>query len=76
MFIGGVLSLISTIWLTTLSFAALTNLANSWVDPPGRFITTLIENGTILPVITFSALLILGLAILGFEYFKKENTEG
>lgn len=71
--IGGFLSLIGTIWgLAVLIFVG-SNLVSMWSTPPGRFLTTLSETGMTLPLVSASILLLLGLVIMGIEYFKKDN---
>ncbi|MEG1390757.1 MAG: hypothetical protein RSD07_10345, partial [Angelakisella sp.] len=63
--IGGFLSLIGTIWSLAIIIFAGSNLASSWNTPPGRFFTTVIETGMILPLIIASVLLVVGLLIMG-----------
>lgn len=71
--IGGFLSLIGTIWgLAVLNFVG-NNLVSSWDTPPGRFLTTLSKRGMTLPLVSASILLLLGLVIMGIEYFKKDS---
>ena len=70
--IGGFLALIGTIWALTFSMVALGNLVSSWSNPPGRFLTTLLEMD-LMPLFVVSVLLtLLGLVLMVAEYFRKD----
>ena len=71
--IGGFLSLIGTIWELAVIIFAGSNMVSGWSTPPGRFMTTIIETGMSFPMVVASVLLVLGLVILGIEYFRKEK---
>ena len=71
--IGGFLSLIGTIWELAVIIFAGNNMVSGWSTPPGRFMTTIIETGMSFPMVVASVLLVLGLVILGIEYFRKEK---
>jgi len=71
--IGGFLSLIGTIWCLTVIIFAGTNLVSGWSTPPGRFFTTVIETGMMLPLVIAFVLLVIGLFIMVIEYFKKDK---
>lgn len=71
--IGGFLSLIGTIWgLAIITYIA-NDLTSSWTTPPGRFLTTVVESGMVIPMSMAFIFLLLGLFAMGIEYFKKEN---
>lgn len=69
--IGGFLSLIGTIWSLAIILFAGNNLVSAWATPPGRFWSTVIETGMLFPMVLAIALLVLGLLVLGIEYFRK-----
>ena len=71
--IGGFLSLIGTIWSLAIIIFAGNNLVSCWNTPPGRFFTTVIETGMMLALIIAFVLLVVGLLIMGIEYFKKDK---
>lgn len=71
--IGGFLSIIGTLGNLAVFITAANNMVGGWSTPPGRFLTTLSEIG-MTPLMVFSSIiLIIGLVIMGIEYFKKEN---
>ena len=70
--IGGFLALIGTIWALTFSMVALGNLVSGWSNPPGRFLTNLLEMD-LMPLFVVSVLLtLLGLVLMVAEYFRKD----
>lgn len=71
--IGGFLSVIGTIWELAIIIFAGNNMVSSWPTPPGRFLTTISKTGMTFPMFIASLLLLLGLVIMGVEYFKKEE---
>ncbi len=71
--IGGFSALLGTIWGLAVILFAGNNLTSSWSTPPGRFLTTVSELGMTLPFSGSILLLVLGLLILGTEFFKKEG---
>lgn len=73
--IGGFLSLIGSIWCLVGFFAAAANVqtVTEWSTPPGRFGTSMLECHMVWPVVLGGLLLLLGLAIMGIEYFRKEK---
>lgn len=70
--IGGMLSLLGTIWGMAVLLFVGNNLVSSWSTPPGRFWTTVAETGMALPFIVSVLFVALGLVIMGIEYFKKD----
>lgn len=70
--IGGFISLLGTIWGLAVILFVGGNLSSSWSTPPGRFWTSVLETGMIFPLVIAALLLILGLVIMGVEYFKKD----
>lgn len=70
-FIGGFLTLSGMIGTVALIAAAGSSLTSAWVTPPGRLLTTILENGFSVPLLLSLILLILGFMILGKEYFQK-----
>lgn len=71
--IGGILAICGTFGTSSVLNTVADNLVSGWSTPPGRFITTVIVYDLIIPLILFSVILILGLVILGIEYFRKEK---
>ena len=71
--IGGFLSFIGTIWGLPIIIFAGNNVVCSWITPPGRFFTTIIETGMFIPFIVAMIVFGGGLIIMGIEYFKKDN---
>ena len=71
--IGGFLSLIGTIWALAVIIFVGNNLVSGWSTPPGRFMTTVTETGMTFPLTVSIILLLLGLVIMGIEYFRKEK---
>lgn len=71
--IGGFLSIIGTIWELAIIIFAGNNMVSSWPTPPGRFLTTISETGMTLPMVIAAILLLLGLVIMGIEYFIKDK---
>ena len=69
--IGGFFLLSGVTGLCSLWELVANNPADSWRTPPGRFLTTLLETGTLPLFLVLSALLALGLGILVLEYFRK-----
>ncbi len=70
--IGGFLSLIGTIWSLAIILFAGSHLASSWSTPPGRFFTTVIDAGMMLPMVVAFVTFVGGLVILGVQYFTKD----
>ena len=71
--IGGFISLIGSIWTLAIMLIAINNLTDEWYTPPGRLLTT-IANLSMMPWFVISVILvILGIALMMIEYFKKEN---
>ncbi|MGN0478703.1 MAG: hypothetical protein ACI4GO_04675 [Hominenteromicrobium sp.] len=71
-FIGGMLSLLGTIWGMAVVLFVGNNMTSAWSTPPGRFLTTVAETGMTLPFAVAVFLGVLGLVIMGIEYFKKD----
>lgn len=71
--IGGFFALIGTIWALTVLLFVRDGLVSAWATPPGRFFTTVLETGMLLPFVLATALLAAGLAVLTVEYFRKER---
>lgn len=71
--IGGFLSLLGTLWGGGVLAYAVTHLTDAWNNPPGRLLTTIAEQH-LLPVFLLAVLfVVLGLVILGVEFFRKEE---
>ncbi|MDY4785570.1 peptidase M50 [Pygmaiobacter massiliensis] len=68
--IGGFLFLGGVIGITPILMTTATNSIDSWVTPPGRCISTILDNGLWFPAIIFLITLTLGAVILGREYKK------
>lgn len=73
--IGGFLTLTGSIWALAalLTGGAYVEQVTSWWTPPGRYGTALMESGMMAPLVIGGVLFLLGLVIMGVEYFKKED---
>ena len=71
--IGGFLSLLGTIWGLAVILFVGNNLVSGWSTPPGRFLTSVVELDMTLPFVVAILFVLLGLVIMGVEYFKKDN---
>lgn len=71
--IGGFISLLGTIWGLAIALAASNNLVSGWTTPPGRFLTTVSQMGFVPLLAAAIILIVLGLAIMAIEYFKKDK---
>lgn len=71
--IGGFVSLIGSIWAMAIVFSAVGNLTDQWYTPPGRFLTTISEQYLMVPFVLAVVCVIVGLAIMAIEYFRKEK---
>ena len=70
--IGGMISLIGSIWALAMILLAANNLTAMWSTPPGRLLTTL-SNMEIMPFFVISLLFVaLGIVLMAIELFKKE----
>lgn len=69
--IGGFLSLLGTIWGLAVILFVGNNLVSAWPTPPGRFLTSVVELDMTLPFVVAILFVLLGLVIMGVEYFKK-----
>mgnify|MGYP005769425785 FL=1 len=72
-FIGSILFIGGMIGTAILVAVAGIVPADGWVTPPGRFVCTVLQNGTAFPLLISLLLLVGGFIILAKEYFKKEN---
>jgi hypothetical protein len=70
--IGGFLSMAGTIWGIAVIIFAGNHLVSGWSTPPGRFPTTVIEQGMMFPFLLSIAVVLLGTVIMMIEYFKKD----
>ena len=61
---GGFLTLSGTVGITGMILTAMQNPSSAWETPPGRMITSILENGLLIPAILFFLLLGWGLCIL------------
>ena len=73
--IGGFLSLIGSIWALAalLVGCAYMDRVGSWSTPPGRYGTAMLASGMAVPLAVGGILLLLGLASMAVEYFRKEK---
>ena len=70
---GGFISLIGSIWALAIIFIAGNNLVPSWVTPPGRFLTTVMEMELMFLFILSVLLVVTGIIIMVVGLFQKEN---
>lgn len=71
--IGGFISLIGSIWTLAIMIMAINNLVSEWYTPPGRLLTTIANFGMMPWFVISVVLLLLGIVLMGIEYFRKEN---
>lgn len=71
--IAGILMLIGTIWGLVSIIFNLNNLATDWETKLGRFLSSAIQNGMIIPLVISILFIVFGLLILVKEYFDKEK---
>ena len=71
--IGGVLSLIGSIWAMAVMFMAGNNLTSGWSTPPGRFMTTVAEMGLSEVFGMAILLVVLGVAVLLVELVRRDR---
>jgi len=68
--IGGFLALLGTLWGAGVIIAASQMLVSSW-GAVGRMMTTIIERQLVFPAVISVLFVLLGVVIMGVEYFKK-----
>ena len=71
--IGGFISLIGSIWTLAIILVAANNLTTEWITPPGRLLCTISELNLTLFFVISVVFVILGVALMLIEYFKKDN---
>ncbi|MBQ4347333.1 MAG: hypothetical protein IJC39_02675 [Firmicutes bacterium] len=71
--IGGFLSLIGSIWMLAVVFAATKDLAISWDAQIGRLLTTIIDMNLLIPFILSIVFIVFGIVIMAVELFRKEK---
>lgn len=71
--IGGIYSLIGSIWGAIILYYTCNNLVSSWDTYLGRGFSTMQENGLLIPFILAVVLVIIGIIIISIEYFKKDE---
>ena len=71
--VGGFLLLSGVIGLSAMLGVASSDLTDTWNTLPGRLITAILENGTLIPSLVFLLLFLFGMGILGTEYFKNDR---
>lgn len=71
--IGGLLSVVGSLWPLFLIVLAENNHISSWQTPPGRLLTSLAKMDLVLVFIISVVLVITGLCILVVEFFRKES---
>ena len=71
--IGGMLSLIGSIWALAALLFASNNLVSGWSTPPGRLLTTLSEL-QLMPYFVIAIVFVaLGITLMAIEYFKADK---
>ena len=61
---GGFLTLSGVVGIVGMIMAAMQNPSTEWATPPGRMITSIIDNGVLIPSVIFLVILVYGLYIL------------
>lgn len=71
--IGGFISITGSIGNLSILIVAANNMIGGWSTPPGRLLSTVSEIG-MTPLMIFSCILVvIGLIIMGVEFFKREG---
>lgn len=71
--IGCCLTLTGAIGYLAVFIVSANDMASGWSTPPGRFMTTIEKTGMTFPLVVSTALFLIGLIIMTFEYFRKEK---
>ena len=71
--IGGLLSLIGSIWSLAIVFIAGNNLAVSWDPQLGRLWSTVMEMRLMFLFVISAAFTVLGIILMAVELFRKEQ---
>lgn len=71
--IGSIVLFVGAIWITAILYFAVSHPVSSYFTPPGRLLSTLIFYDLVIPFYISIIFLIVGIVILGLEYFKKEH---
>ena len=61
---GGFLTLSGVVGIVGMIMVAMQNPSTEWVTPPGRMITSILENGVLIPSVIFLVIFCYGLYIL------------
>ena len=61
---GGFLTLSGVVGIVGMIMVAMQSPSTEWVTPPGRMITSIIDNGVLIPSVIFLVILVYGLYIL------------
>lgn len=70
--IGCCFTLVGALGSGIVLLGAISNLSSGWKTPPGRLLHTVAEMGILGILTAYVALFVLGLIVLGIEYFRKE----
>lgn len=71
--IGSVFLFVGAIWITAILNFAVNHLVSSFYISTGQLLSTIIVYKLVLPFYISIIFLIVGIVILGIEYFKKEE---
>ena len=71
--IGCFMALLGTLWGAGVIYAASQMLVTSWDPSVGRLMTTILEQGLLLPFVIAALFLLLGMGIMAVEFFKKDT---
>ena len=61
---GGFLTLSGVVGIVGMIMAAMQNPSTEWATPPGRMITSILDNGLLLPAVIFLVIFVYGLYFL------------
>ena len=69
--IGGFLILSGSVGPGAVLISVSSNMALGWTTRPGRIMTTVLDNGALIPLFISLAMLALGPIVRAVEYFRK-----
>ena len=72
-FAGGYFALCGTMGSSVLLAVAAINPVSGWSTPPGRFLTTVLSNGTFVPLCLFAAMMVIGAGLLSASILEKNK---
>lgn len=71
--IGGFISLNGSIWMRIVIMCADSYDLYEWTTPPGKLFTQITESNLTVWFILSAAAIVLGMVLMGVEYFRKDK---